>query len=202
MTAEFKDKIRDLIQNRLNPPISDDDHVFAVTWMTTDTNEQFTTYLVTSKDGRPRFESMLWFSPVEKQCKENPGASRPQETSFQWDGFVKNGFGMQVITWNGNVKYSYQNDKLLTADPCPNRSCLNYQTEFLWDVDNSATTVTTRSIANARPEEAILGYQIIWSVAFPKITTKLLGVEMPAPKGNAIAGSFSFRGDGTWNKNN
>jgi len=44
--------------------------------------------------------------------------------------------------------------------------------------------------------------QIIWSVAFPKIEISTFKLEMPQPKGNAIAGSFAYRGDGTWNKNN
>jgi hypothetical protein len=104
---------------------------------------------------------MRWFSPIEKQCRETPVSSRPLETSFQWDGYVKNGFGMEVITWKGVVTYSYQNGKLLTADPCANRSCLNTESVYLWEADNDATSVTTRTIANAKPEEAILAYQII-----------------------------------------
>ena len=59
-----------------------------------------------------------------------------------------------------------------------------------------ASSVTTRFIANAQPEEGILAYQIIWSVAFPKINISKFGLEMPPPKGNAVAGSFAFRGDG------
>ena len=66
---------------------------------------------------------------------------------------------MEVITWKGVVTYSYQNGKLLTADPCANRSCLNTESVYLWEVDNDATSVTTRTIANAKPEEAILAYQ-------------------------------------------
>jgi hypothetical protein len=47
-----------------------------------------------------------------------------------------------------------------------------------------------------------LTYQIIWSVALPKIDYDKFKLDLPPPAGNAIAGSFAYRGDGTWNKNN
>jgi hypothetical protein len=199
-TRAFKQKIGAFIRE-LPTPILDDDRVVEITWIATDTNERFTTYLVTSKDGRPKFESMVWFSPVEKQCGEKPDL-RPQETSLEWNGYVKNGFGMEVVTWTGKATYRYQNGKLLPPPPCPDRSCLNVESKTLWQVDLDATTVKTTPVANAQPEEETLTYQIVWSVAFPKATATNFSLELPPPKGNAIAGSFALRGDGTWNKIN
>jgi hypothetical protein len=199
-TTSFKRQIGDVIRE-LPTPVRDDDRVVEITWITTDTNERFTTYLVTSKDGTPKFESMLWFSPVEKQCGEKPDL-RPQETSLEWNGYVKNGFGMEVVTWTGKATYRYQNGKLLPPPPCPDRSCLNVDSKTLWQVDLDATTVKTAPVVNAQPEEETLTYQIVWSVGFPKSTVTNFSLELPPPKGNAIAGSFALRGDGTWNKIN
>src|ERR1700730_4284336 len=94
---------------------------------------------------------MLWFSPIEKQCRETPVSSRPLETSFQWDGYVNNGFGMEVITWKGVVPYSYQNGKLLTADPCANRSCLNTESVYLWSPESITTAGAMDSGPALRP---------------------------------------------------
>jgi hypothetical protein len=69
-------------------------------------------------------------------------------------------------------------------------------------VDDQRTKVTTRPVANSKPEEAILAYTVIWSPSFPKVVFEKGGIEMPVPKGNAVAGSFALRGDGTWNKIN
>jgi hypothetical protein len=201
-TEEFKGKIRTILETQLRPPITDNDHVFAISWMTTDTNEQFTTYLVTTNEGRPIFEPMLWWSPGEKKCGEKPLPTVAQETSFEWNGYVRNAFGVEIISWKGHATYSYQNGKLLTPDPCPNRSCLNVKHDTFWQVDNDATVVKTQAFANRQPEEALLTYQIIWSVAFPKMDFDKFKLELPPPSGNAIAGSYAYRGDGTWNKNN
>ena len=121
---------------------------------------------------------------------------------MEWDGEVANGFGIVVVSWRGSATYRFQDGRLLTADPCPNETCLMWTTQRLWEVDRDGTTVTTTPVANATPEEAILAYRVTWGIWFPKVTLKGGGIEMPAPKGNAIAGSFSLRGDGTWNKIN
>jgi hypothetical protein len=198
---EFRERARWVLAERVKPPIRDEDLVFRVEWAT-DSGEHFTTYLVTSKDNKPKFESMLYLSPIEKRCAERSPARGPQETTLEWDGEVVNGFGMVVVRWHGNATYRFQDGRLLTADPCPNRTCLKWNTELLWEVDGDHTTVTTTPVADSKPEEATLAYQVTWGIWFPKVTLPKGGIEIPALKGNVHTGSFSLRGDGTWNKIN
>jgi hypothetical protein len=126
-------------------------------------------------------------SAGRKKCGEKPLPTVAQETSFEWNGYVRNAFGVEIISWKGHATYSYQNGKLLTPDPCPNRSCLNVKHDTFWQVDNDATVVKTQAFANRQPEEALLTYQIIWSVAFPKMDFDKFKLELPPPSGNAIA---------------
>jgi hypothetical protein len=198
--AEFRRRMDVFLREEIKP--RDDDLLFRVTWAT-DNNERFTTYLLTSSANKPRFETMLYYSVIEKRCSEKQ-ARGPQENEFSWQGDAINGFGMAVVSWKGHVTYRYQDGKLLTADLCPNKSCLTWATaKLLWEVDDDATRVTTDTMPNAQPEEKNLGYKIVWSVWLPNKANiaEKLGFEMPPPKGNMAAGSFSIRGDGGWNKN-
>jgi hypothetical protein len=201
-TEEFKSKIRTFLQTQFRPAITDDDHIFQIDWVATDTNESFTTIVITSKDGRPLFEPMLWFSTAEKKCAEMQPPTGAQETAIDWSGYAKNAFGIELISWKGHATYRYKDGKLLTPDICPDRACLKFTHDPFWEVDNDATFVKTRPFANVQPEESLLTYQIIWSVALPKIDYDKFKLDLPPPAGNAIAGSFAYRGDGTWNKNN
>jgi len=185
------------------PPITDTDLLFRVTWTTTG-GERFTTYLVTTADHKPVFEPMLYFSPAQKKCNERSPSRGPQDATLEWDGHVRNGLGWQVITWKGTVRYEYQNGRLQTTDPCPGKTCLTTTAQPLWFVDDDATTVTAGPIQGQRsPEEMTLGWRLIWYVGLPKkITVGSFSTELPAPKGNVIAGSFTLRADGTWEKIN
>ena len=115
---------------------------------------------------------MLYLSPIEKRCAERTGARGLQETTLEWDGEVANGFGIVVVSWRGSATYRFQDGRLLTADPCPNETCLMWTTQRLWEVDRDGTTVTTTPVANATPEEAILAYRVTWGIWFPKVTLK------------------------------
>jgi hypothetical protein len=198
--AEFRRRMETFLKEEIKP--RDDDLLFRVTWAT-DHNERFTTYLLTSGDNKPRFETMIYFSIIEKRCSEKQ-VRGPQETDFSWQGDAINGFGISVVSWKGHVTYRYQDGKLLTGDFCPNRSCLSFGVvKLLWEIDDDATKVTTDALPDSQPDEKKLGYKIVWSIWLPNKANiaEKLGFEMPPPKGNMVAGSFSIRGDGTWNKN-
>jgi hypothetical protein len=198
--AEFRSRMEAFLRDEIKP--RDDDLLFRVTWAT-DHNERFTTYLLTTRDNKPRFETMIYFSVIEKRCSEKQ-ARGAQEADFSWQGDAFNAFGMSVVSWKGHVTYRYQDGKLLTADLCPDKSCLSWTTSrLLWQVDDDATKVKTDSVPNSQPDEKTLGYRIVWSVWLPKKAdvAEKLGFEMPPPKGNMAAGSFSIRGDGSWSKN-
>ncbi len=196
--ADYRRRLERLLMDEIKP--RDDDLIFRVNWAT-DNNERFTTHLLASKESQPRFETMLYLSPIKKRCSEKHTRGA-QAAALSWDGEIINGFGMSVVTWKGNVIYNYQDGKLLTGDFCPHKSCLSWTTKLLWEVDGDATMVATDPVPDSQPDEKILSYQLVWSVWFP---TKVnvddkVGIEMPPPKGNIVAGSFSIRGDGTWNK--
>jgi hypothetical protein len=193
---EMRNRVRRVLENEIKP--TKDDLIYRVTW-TTKNGEQFTTYILGSKDAKPRFESMLYYSAIEKRCRES-ASKGPQETALAWDGEVVNGFGVSVITWKGNVTYRFQDGRLLTPDLCPNKACLSWTSRWpLWEVDNDDTNVTTATVLNAQPEEKTLFYRVIWSTWSPKKISKD-GLDLGQQKGNAVSGSFSIRGDGTWNK--
>jgi hypothetical protein len=127
-TEEFKSKIRTFLQTQFRPAIADDDHIFQIDRVTTDTNESFTTIVITSKDGRPLFEPMLWFSTAEKKCSETQPPTGSQETSIDWSGYAKNVFGIELISWKGHATYRYKDGKLLTPDIWPGSGVLDIYT--------------------------------------------------------------------------
>ena len=180
--------------------ISDDDRIYQVDWVTDD-GGRFYTIFVTDQNNVPKFEPILWFSPANKNCSEHLTPRGPQESTLSWDGKVINGFGFEVVKWNGEVTYHFENGKFLTKDFCPAK-CLSYSSEFLWEVDSDSTKVSTDSVQGGPPEEATLHYQVAWSLWFPtKVNAgENVGVEMPPPKGNMVAGNFAIRADGTFNK--
>jgi hypothetical protein len=189
-TEEFKGKSERFLKRNCGRPSP---ITITCSPSTTDTNEQFTTYLVTTNEGRPIFEPMLWWSPGEKKCGERPLPTVAQETSFEWNGYVENAFGVEIISWKGHATYSYQNG---TAD-LPEQVMSQHRTRY---IPASGQRLKTQAFANRQPEEALLTYQIIWSVAFPKMDFDKFKLELPPLGGNAIAGSYAYRGDGTWNK--
>ena len=201
--TEFRQRLRNAVEDEVKPGVQGDDMVYEVHWITTDTGERFTTYLIASKEGVPRFEPILSLSTREKICKENGTNARSEEGELQWEGEALNGLGLTVVRWQGHVTYRYQSGKLLTPDLCPNKSCLQWTPRFMWQVDDEATTVTTSTLPNTNPDEKTLSYRLIWSIWYPnKVVVDKFAIEMPPLKGNAVAGSFNVRGDGTWNKNN
>jgi hypothetical protein len=72
--------------------------------------------------------------------------------------------------------------------------------KWLWEIDDAATSVTSTGVPNAQTEERTLLYKVVWSTWSPRKISKD-GVELDQQRGNVAAGSFSIRGDGTWNKN-
>ena len=181
--------------------VTDSDRIYQVDWVTDDGGHFYTIFL-TDQNNIPKFEPILWFSPVNKNCSEHQTPRGPQETTLSWDGKAINGFGIEVVTWNGEVTYHFENGKFLTKDFCPAK-CLSYKSDFLWEVDPNSTKVSTDPVQSGSPEETTLHYQVVWSLWFPtKVNAgENFGVEMPSPKGNMVAGSFAIRGDGTFNKN-
>ena len=92
----------------------------------------------------------------------------------------------------------------LSAQVVPTRSCLEPARSRLVQASGQMTPPPLRRVRSPThsPRKRILTYQIIWSSVLPKTTVKDFSFELPPPKGNVIAGSFSLRGDGTWNKIN
>jgi len=196
---DYKSRIDSLLREDIK--VEDSDLIFLVRWVT-DTNESFTTILLTRADSTPKFETILFFSTPEKNCGETANKSGPQESSLTWDGKALNGFGIPVVTWKGTIVWRYQNGKFQDKDLCP-KTCLSWTNKFFWEVDGDETKATTQATPNAQPEEVKLLYQVVWSLWWP---TKINagdkgGVEMSKPNGNMVSGSYSIRADGSFNKN-
>lgn len=195
------------IERFLGQRIQPDDWLVEVEWRLRSEGTRFRTLMIVSKDGTLTFEPILFFSLADSQISEpRRPPTPPGRTTVSWTGTIRNGLGLEAISWQAHLSYSWDRGHII-GDVAREFSPVAHLP--LWYVDGTRTGIgispKTMIRRGDRELETLLAtFRLAWGTGFQqplKLSVKgkaSAGVEVPNLNtgGSAIERVYEADGDG------